>query len=141
MIVVLTVMGGCGGGPRDADPLSLEFRAAETEPSEGLVERAMWNGEVFYIAEAVLLDNRDVARALVAVRDGKPEVELFLTEEGARRWARATELRLGKRIGMLVDGRLISAPLVRQPIMVGRALLQGNFSHKEAERIARGLNP
>jgi len=141
LTLALALLGGCGGEPRETTPVRLEFRAAETEPSEGLVPHTLANGETLYLADSVLLDNRDVARALVAVREGRPEIELFLTEEGTARFARATELRQGRRIGMLVDGKLISAPVVRHTITVGRALLQGNFSDEEAERIARGLDP
>lgn len=139
LLAACALLAACGAERSEPIPVRLEFRAAETEPADGLTEYRLWNGEVLYVADSVLLDENDVARALVAVRDGTPEVELFFTVEGRERWARATELRLGKRIGMLVDGELISAPLVRRPITVGRALLQGSFSDEEAQRIARGL--
>jgi preprotein translocase subunit SecD len=138
-LAILALLAGCGGEPDHGTPVRLEFRAADTEPSDGLVAYRLWNGATFYLADSVLLDNRDVARARVRVREGKAEVEMVLTEEGTARLAGATELRLGQRIGMLVDGRLISAPVVQQPITAGWVLLRGNFWEEEAWRIAHGL--
>jgi preprotein translocase subunit SecD len=44
----------------------------------------------------------------------------------------------GKPIAILVDGRVVTAPVVKYQFSEG-AWIQGNFSPKEAERIAKGL--
>lgn len=140
LLLLPVVLVGCWGGePGTSKTVHLEFRAVQSEPEEGYTEQHLWTGERFYVADSVLLDERDVERAAVVMREGRPEVEMVMTIAGAQRWERATERRVGQRIGMLVDGTLVSAPIVRAPIRGGRALLQGNFSEEEAQRIARGL--
>ena len=46
---------------------------------------------------------------------------------------------LPKPIGMLVDGELITAPVIRTPIREGRAVINGDFTEEEAKRIAAGI--
>jgi len=44
-----------------------------------------------------------------------------------------------KLLAILVDGKVLSAPVIRQEIPGGRARITGSFSREEAERIAVGL--
>ena len=139
-LLLVVLLMGCGDRePQESKTVHLEFRAVQSEPADGYTEQHLWTGEHFYVGDSVLLDERDVERAAVVMRDGRPEVEIVMTIAGQQRLERVTELRVGQRIGMLVDGALISAPIVRAPLRGGRALLQGDFSEEEAQRIARGL--
>ena len=42
-------------------------------------------------------------------------------------------------LAMLLDGQLISAPIVREKIPGGKAVIAGRFSPEEAQRIADGI--
>jgi preprotein translocase subunit SecD len=41
---------------------------------------------------------------------------------------------------MVVDGTLLSAPVIRDTILFGRAQITGDFSEQEAERLADALS-
>ena len=118
----------------------VEFRLAETEPAEGLAELVLpKSGEAFYLHPDVAIGNADIASASVIKWGGGPVVELVLTPKGSEKLAAVTEKNVTKRMGMLVDGRLVSAPIINAPIRGGRAILQGDFSEEEALRIAQAL--
>ena len=73
-------------------------------------------------------------------QQGRPAVELILTSEGAKKFEELTAQNVGKKCGMLVNGKLLSAPIIRDTISVGRAIIAGIFTEAEAEHIAKGLN-
>ncbi len=95
--------------------------------------------EKFYVRDTVVMSNYDIQRALPIVWNGKSVVELTFTPAGKVRFAMLTKENLGKRIGILIDGKLVTAPIVEAPILEGKALIDGDFSEEEAHRIADGI--
>ena len=126
---------GCG-----TRGVTIEFRLAQTEPGAGLVEFVLpGSGETYYLHGDAAIGNADVATASVIQHGDRPAVDLLLTQEGAVRFAEFTKANLKRRVGILVDGELVSAPIINAPITGGRAMVIGDFSEEEALRIARGL--
>ncbi len=79
---------------------------------------------------------------------GKPEVILEFTKEGKVRFAEVTRTiaeggqragRLG-RLAIVLDGKLYSAPTVREEINSDSAQITGSFSDREAINLANVLN-
>jgi len=102
-----------------------------------------------YILGPVLIDGRDVAQA-IAVRtstfSGTPgwQVEFRLTPEGAKKFATATTNAVhaqppGNQIAIIVDGRVISAPIVQAPIRNGNGVIAANFDEPRAKALAAQL--
>lgn len=89
----------------------------------------------------VVLEGTDVADASAGSRSddmGNREyvVDLVLTDEGAKKFATATEENVGKTISIVYDDETISAPTVNQAIGNGRAEISGNFTYESAEQLA-----
>jgi SecD/SecF fusion protein len=57
---------------------------------------------------------------------------------GAENMRRATASHLNAPLALLVDGDVISAPTLRSPISES-AIVSGDFTRAEAERIAEGM--
>ncbi|OYU98070.1 MAG: protein translocase subunit SecDF, partial [Verrucomicrobiales bacterium VVV1] len=79
---------------------------------------------------------------------GKPEVILEFTPAGKTRFAEVTRAiaaggqqagRLG-RLAIVLDGKLYSAPTVKEEINSNSAQISGNFSDREAINLANVLN-
>jgi SecD/SecF fusion protein len=79
---------------------------------------------------------------------GKPEVILQFTKDGRRQFAAVTRTiadsgrqsgRLG-RLAIVLDGKLYSAPTVREEIDSESAQITGNFSDREAINLSNVLN-
>ena len=66
-------------------------------------------------------------------------VELQLTDEGAKKFADATEANIGKRIYIVYDNQVISAPTVQAHITGGTAQITGMADREEAENLASSI--
>ena len=120
--------------------VTVEFRLAETEPAEGLTLIVCTaSGESFYLHDEVLLSNADIESASPGSWEGRPTVALIFTEDGREKFARLTGDNIGGRVGILVDGELVTAPVIRAPILEGKAVINGDFTEEEAKRIAAGI--
>lgn len=63
-------------------------------------------------------------------------VELKFDKEGADLFAQATAANVGKPLVIVLDGKPISSPVVRQAINDGNAVIEGSFDTKEAQDLA-----
>ncbi len=64
-----------------------------------------------------------------------PEVVLTFTDAGKIRFAEATRRHLGRQLAIIVDRQIITAPLVREEITGGVAVVAGTFTVHEAHVI------
>lgn len=62
---------------------------------------------------------------------GEPVVNIEFKTEGARKFRDVTTRMVGKPLAIILDGKIISAPNVREPITSGRAQISGDFSVQE----------
>ena len=71
-----------------------------------------------------LLTGADLADAR-AVFDqfGRPQVSLTFTPEGAKKFEEVTRQNIGKRLAIVLDGRVYTAPVIRQAITGGQAVI------------------
>ncbi len=70
---------------------------------------------------------------------GAPLVSLQFDSEGAKLFGDLTKANLGKRIGIFLDGQLISSPVVQSEIVGGNAVIQGDFTLDQAKLLATRL--
>jgi SecD/SecF fusion protein len=69
-------------------------------------------------------------------------VALQLDREGANLFGQLTEAHVGKRFAIVLDGRVQSAPVIREPIYGGHASITGDFTEEEVRNLASVLeNP
>ena len=67
---------------------------------------------------------------------GKAAVSLTFNAEGAKLFDEATAANINKQIAIVLDGTVISAPVVQQRISGGEAQITGSFTTEEANRLA-----
>ena len=65
-----------------------------------------------------------------------PYVSFSLNSKGARRFARVTKDNIGKRLAIVLDGKVKSAPSIESEIPAGRGQITGRFSEDEAADLA-----
>jgi preprotein translocase subunit SecD len=63
-------------------------------------------------------------------------VALEFTEEGRVNFANATRDNVGRRIIIMLDNEVLSAPIVNEPITGGQAIINGGFTIYEAVNLA-----
>jgi preprotein translocase subunit SecD len=63
-------------------------------------------------------------------------VNLEFSEEGGKKFAALTTKNVGKRISILLDGEVLTAPNVKEPITGGKAEITGQKTLEEAQQLA-----
>ncbi len=66
----------------------------------------------------------------------QPYVAISFGKEGTKRFAEATKEKLGEILYIVMDGEIISAPVVQSAITDGHAMITGQFDGEEAEELA-----
>ncbi len=70
---------------------------------------------------------------------GDPVVDFLLTTDAGKRFERATREYLHKRMAILLDKKIISAPVIQSVIPAGQGYIEGQFTIQEAEDLALKL--
>lgn len=120
-------------------------------------ERIEDTGELLYSPTYVEVQSRmggqGVKNARTEIAKGAPEVILEFEGDARRQWGDVTTLfapngeasgnrtdaagrSIGRQLGVVLDGTLYSAPVIRQPILGGVASISGNFTQKEADQLS-----
>lgn len=96
-------------------------------------------GRVPYLLEARTLMTGEYitdARVRPSSRMEGPYVELILSANGARLFERITGEHVKRRLAIILDNRVYSAPVIQERIGGGRASITGSFDMKEARDLA-----
>lgn len=81
----------------------------------------------------------DATKQVGATQKGvnaEPYVALKFNDEGKQLFAEATAANIGKPIYIVMDGEVISAPMVQSAITTGEASITGSFTGESAEELA-----
>jgi len=81
-------------------------------------------------------DSLSDARVAFDTQYNEPYVSLTFDSAGSRVFERVTTQNVGKRLAIVLDGNLHSAPQIREPISGGRAQISGGFTYEEATDLA-----
>ena len=68
--------------------------------------------------------------------NGRPAVEFRFKSSGAKKFGNATRDNVGRRLAIVLDGRVISAPVINSPITGGKGIITGNFTVQTANDLA-----
>ena len=89
----------------------------------------------------VLLSVESITAAWVEHNsEGEPIVRIKFTAAGTEKFGELTQKLLNRRMAILLEGQVISAPVIRTPICGGDVILTARTEESAAE-IAAKLNP
>lgn len=57
------------------------------------------------------------------------------TDAGAEKFAKVTGEHIDEVLNIVIDGEIISSPIINAPITDGKAMLEGNFTKEEISKI------
>ncbi|MDQ1185868.1 protein-export membrane protein SecD [Agrobacterium larrymoorei] len=81
-------------------------------------------------------DNLVDAQASFNQQTNEPVVTFRFDSRGAQRFAQATQQNVGKPFAIVLDNAVISAPVIREPIVGGSGQISGNFTVQGANDLA-----
>ena len=82
----------------------------------------------------LIVSGDELERAEVTQQAISPEVLLIFNREGQEKFARASTLYLKEHIAIVLDEKIISAPVIQSPNL-REPVIQGNFTLREATRL------
>jgi TolB-like protein len=128
----------------------LEFRlvADERDPSPRTLPAGYeWKREgkdgverLIAVSGKALLTGENIAGASIAVDPMNiPTIVIQFDSQGTSRFAAITRENIGKRVAILLNGEVLSAPVIRGEIGGGKAQISGNFTLDEAFQLSVNL--
>lgn len=144
MVIAASFLGSRARSPFVNDlqaAVRFEVRLAEDKPAPGLREaKAPRSERSVYIHDEVIVTNSDIAgaRVMQGVNPARYGVSVEFNASGAQKMRAATGKHIGKPVAILIDGRVVAAPVLRTTIE-GSAVVSGDFTKEQAERIVNGI--
>jgi RNA polymerase sigma factor (sigma-70 family) len=126
--------------------LPFQLQLVMDEPgdnTEPMTNNASGAGEqTLHVQKTPLLDYTAVSSATVTrnAASGAPEINVEFSQEGAELFATVTRENINKRVAIVLDGHLYSAPVIRSEISGGKAQITGVFTEEEARALAAKIN-
>src|SRR5713226_3671321 len=129
----------------------LTFRLVDTSMSveQALAGRPPPESEIVYGSKAenrvpYLLEKRVIvsgeeltdAQPGFDQRTGAPIVSFKFNTSGARKFAQVTQENVGRAFAIVLDDEVISAPVIREPILGGSGQISGSFTVESANNLA-----
>jgi len=116
---------------RGRAPAGIEF--LESDERGG---RRGGGAEKIAVQRRVMVSGDTLTDAQATFQDNQPVVSFRFDSIGARRFGEATDRNVGKRFAIVLDGRVISAPVIREPIRGGSGIISGSFTVQSANDLA-----
>jgi len=117
--------GARGRVPLGSDLLESDARRPDGSPDQQYVVR-----------KRVLVGGDSLVDAQPTFQQGEPVVSFRFDSVGAKRFADATRENVGRPFAIVLDGRVISAPVIREPILGGSGIISGSFTVESARDLA-----
>ncbi len=95
-------------------------------------------GQLVPVNAAVAVDGADLtgAQASTDPQSGQWVVNFTLNSVGARNFGDVTSANVGKPFAIILDGKIISAPIIRTAITEGQGQISGNYTPQSATDLA-----
>ena len=130
------------GGTTLQAAIRFEIRLAEDHQGAGLRQaRIAGSDRMVYLHQEVILTNGDIAQSSVVPGDGPSRfgVDVKFNAAGTQKMRQATADHVGRPIAILIDGEVVTAPVLRSPISTS-AVISDSYTRAEAERIVNGIS-
>ncbi|MBM3543826.1 MAG: protein translocase subunit SecD [Alphaproteobacteria bacterium] len=123
------------------DPAADALQVAETKqvpPGDELVYSTDDPPLPYVLKDQVLVSgqNLDDAQPGFDGQTGEPVVTFRFDAAGAKRFAKVTQENVGLPFAIVLDNKVISAPVIREPILGGTGQISGKFSVQEANDLS-----
>ena len=119
--------------------LTFRFVSNDNQDSFGVERLQYENGlDEDFVSKRIILsgDNLLDAQPRMNNQTNETVVSFTLDRVGAKRFGKATSKGIGKQLAIVLDGKIISAPVIRDTIASGSGQISGGFTFKSATDLA-----
>ena len=122
-----------------SEPDKLKAEIAGTVPQGYELKRTLDDNEPLLLEKEAVLVGDALTNASVRFDQSQfnePVVALQFNPAGAKKFAEVTAANVGKRLAIVLDGKVQSAPRIREAIPSGEAVITGRFDAQAAQDLA-----
>jgi preprotein translocase subunit SecD len=111
--------------------------SAEARPGTVTLAHAEGSGGRLRVRRSAIIGGEHLVDAQPGFDEyNRPEVTFRLNSVGTKRFGDATRDNVHRRFAIVLDDRIISAPVINEPIMGGSGRISGSFTAEEAHDLA-----
>jgi preprotein translocase subunit SecD len=127
----------------------LQFRMVDAKATDGkarpgsevldeFVEEGENSQRTFVVEKRVVVSGENLVNAQPGFHpeNGQPILNFQFDSLGAKRFGDATKAGVGQLFAIVLDGKVLSAPYIKQPILGGAGFIEGNFTVQSAQDLA-----
>lgn len=92
--------------------------------------------EEYVVKRRVIVGGESLVDAQANFQEGQPVVSFRFDTIGAQKFGRATQQNIGKPLAIVLDGEVISAPVIRDAILGGSGIISGSFTSQQVQDLA-----
>ncbi len=107
-------------------------------PGTERLPSAETQGVSFVVQKRIMVsgDTLEDAQPSFSSQDGEAVVSFRFNSQGGKRFGEATRQNVGKLFAIVLDNKVISAPVIREPILGGSGVISGRFTTQSANDLA-----
>jgi preprotein translocase subunit SecD len=117
--------------------------AASADQSGGSVPAGMerlpvqeGQGQSLVVQKRIMVSGDTLVDAQPSFQNGEPVVSFKFDSVGGKRFGEATRNNVGRLFAIVLDNKIISAPVIREPILGGSGVISGHFTTQSAQDLA-----
>jgi len=118
----------------DENPIAL---SNNNPPPGKMIVQDFYDDTEFYLLEKrIRVGGESLVDAQPTYEQNTPAVSFRFNPLGARKFGKATSNNVGKRFAIILDNKVITAPVIRTAITGGTGVITGNFAIQEAQDLS-----
>ena len=116
----------------------LNFRLVAENEEFGTDKLMSETGEELNVSKRIVMSGENLidSQPNFNSQSNQPTVSFTLDRLGAQKFGRTTTDNVGKRLAIVLDGKIVSAPSINEAVTSGSGMISGNFSFQEATDLA-----
>lgn len=113
-----------------------DAQSGHVPPGEEMLPSTENEGRSYVVQKRVMVSGDTLTDAQPSFQNGEAVVSFTFDSVGGRRFGEATRTNTGHLFAIVLDNKVISAPVIREPILGGSGIISGHFTAQSAQDLA-----
>jgi len=142
LLIVLLSLQMCNNDEKKpvSKSIKLAFQLAEDEIVDGYEMKEMDSTKI-YLNSKIEINEKDIDFVIKSFDNQMemPIIMLEMNQNGARKFTYLTTNNIGKKLAIVLNGKILMAPVIRDKIEGGKVQITGNFTSEKIDEMFKTL--